>query len=43
VVQISFEDEENPDLSGVIQINVFEEDTELTAITIQVAAESEDA
>jgi hypothetical protein len=42
VVQISFEDEENPDLSGVLQINVFEQDTELTAITIQVAAEVEE-
>ncbi|HET9200445.1 MAG TPA: hypothetical protein VFO84_05660 [Dehalococcoidia bacterium] len=43
VVQISFEDEENPDLSGVLQINVFEQDPQLTAITIQVAAETEDA
>ena len=39
VVQISFEDEENPDLSGVLQITVFEQDTALTAITIQVPAE----
>jgi hypothetical protein len=43
VVQISFEDEENPDLSGVLQINVFEQDSQLTEITIQVAAETEDA
>ena len=43
VVQISFEDEENPDLSGVLQITVFEPDTALTAITIQVAAEVEEA
>ena len=43
VVQISFEDDENPDLSGVLQINVFEQDSQLTEITIQVAAETEDA
>ena len=44
LVQIPFENPDNPDENGVISITVFEQDRALTSIEIQVNAEvSQDA